>query len=439
MGRRDAGPAPAPPAARAHPPAPRRRASRAATGRLLLPLLLLLCTAAALRVAAADAAPDEVSTPEELLAAINERTNGVIHIMKPMVLPTGWGPARPARPLLILSPFRVILDWCDAQCRSGAVNASAPKFILEDGAAVSWNRVFFRNAVPPVPAGAGAAARRAALMAAPGVQWASPTPFVASKGGGATYNLVVWHFQPAMMWVFEQPGTYCGVGRQRARTGAAVSGSGGSSERQRRQAAAAASGSTNGGSSGGGSSSGSGGSSSSGNGGGSSSSGGRSRGGGSSRGCHGGRCCCGGGSSSSSSSSGGAWAASRGTHSSTLGSPPALQNMVGRAGFTPGLDAVYNIKLFGVAAVGSIQECYIPLDWAGCFGSDNPLNEQLVYCPYTFKDSLKNPWLSKVHVFHDIGLDRLVNTYRNPVLLTRPVTYQSCVGPPRVGGGRGRR
>jgi hypothetical protein len=29
--------------------------------------------------------------------------------------------------------------------------------------------------------------------------------------------------------------------------------------------------------------------------------------------------------------------------------------MVGRAGFTPGLDAVYNIKLFGVAAVGSIQ------------------------------------------------------------------------------------
>jgi hypothetical protein len=59
--------------------------------------------------------------------------------------------------------------------------------------------------------------------------------------------------------------------------------------------------------------------------------------------------------------------------------------------------------------------------------------------PYTFKDSLKNPWLSKVHVFHDIGLDRLVNTYRNPVLLTRPVTYQSCVGPPRVGGGRGRR
>jgi hypothetical protein len=112
----------------------------------------------------------------------------------------GAAPLRPAHP----NPS----ERARPRPQSGAVNASAPKFILEDGAAVSWNRVFFRNAVPPVPAGAGAAARRAALMAAPGVQWASPTPFVASKGGGATYNLVVWHFQPAMMWVFEQPGTY---------------------------------------------------------------------------------------------------------------------------------------------------------------------------------------------------------------------------------------
>lgn len=48
--------------------------------------------------------------------------------------------------------------------------------------------------------------------------------------------------------------------------------------------------------------------------------------------------------------------------------------------------------------------------------------------PYTFKDSLKNPWLRRVYIFHDIGLDRLVNTYRNPVLVTRPVTYGSCRG-----------
>lgn len=46
--------------------------------------------------------------------------------------------------------------------------------------------------------------------------------------------------------------------------------------------------------------------------------------------------------------------------------------------------------------------------------------------PYTFKDSLRNPWVDTVLVFHDIGLDRLVNSYRNPALVDRVVTYVSC-------------
>lgn len=46
--------------------------------------------------------------------------------------------------------------------------------------------------------------------------------------------------------------------------------------------------------------------------------------------------------------------------------------------------------------------------------------------PYTFKDSLKNPWVDTVVVFHDIGLDRLVNSYRNPAVVDRVVTYVSC-------------
>ena len=81
--------------------------------------LALTCAAAQAPPGAAAAdpvAPVEVSSPAELLAAINDGSGGVIHLMKPMVLPTGWGPARPARPLLILSPYRVILDWCDADC-----------------------------------------------------------------------------------------------------------------------------------------------------------------------------------------------------------------------------------------------------------------------------------------------------------------------------------
>jgi hypothetical protein len=52
----------------------------------------------------------------------------------------------------------------------------------------------------------------------------------------------------------------------------------------------------------------------------------------------------------------------------------------------------------------------------------------LARSPYTFKDSLKNPWVDTVVVFHDIGLDRLVNSYRNPAVVDRPVTYVSCPG-----------
>lgn len=34
--------------------------------------------------------------------------------------------------------------------------------------------------------------------------------------------------------------------------------------------------------------------------------------------------------------------------------------------------------------------------------------------------------MDTVLVFHNIGLDRLVNSYRNPALVDRAVTYMSC-------------
>jgi hypothetical protein len=61
------------------------------------------------------------------------------------------------------------------------------------------------------------------------------------------------------------------------------------------------------------------------------------------------------------------------------GSPPAMQNMAGRTPYDPKLAAVYNIKSFSLAPVGTIQECYIPLDVDGCFGPNNPPDEQLIY------------------------------------------------------------
>ncbi|KAI8471116.1 MAG: hypothetical protein J3K34DRAFT_238636 [Monoraphidium minutum] len=304
---------------------------RGCRGPLAVLALLLQWAAPALlllpppRAAAQPAPPAAVSTPAELLAAVNNGTAGTIHIMRPMALPLGWGPARPARPLLIMSPFRVVLDWCDDACQAAPPASLGPRFVLQEGAAVTWNRLFFRNFLPHAPPGAAGAPRRAALLAARRLDWRSPVPFVASEGGAAAYNLVVWHFQPGMTWALGAAGaTY--------------------------------------------------------------------------------------------------WAAAAG------GPAPAMQNMVGRTAYAPGQPAVYSIKSFALAPTSSIQECFIPMDVDGCFGSSSPIDEQLVYCPYTFKDSLKNPWLRRVLLFHDIGLDRLVNTYRDPVLVTRPVTYTSCRG-----------
>jgi hypothetical protein len=277
-------------------PSPRRPPAHRRAPAPLLVLLLACAAAAALPApalaqpgagagAAAPQAPLQVRTPAELLAAINGGAAATIHLMAPMVLPEGWGPARASRPLLIMSPFRVILDWCDAECRvsharacggggrictvyeRGAVGKScirsrgqtylqgtssgraipphahrhalshprktqpapphaqaspapAAKLILEDGASIVWNRLFFRNFLPPAPPGAAGASRRAALLAssptkgsaaagaAAKLDWESPTPFVTSAGGTALYNLIVWHFQPSMQWVFgEAPGS----------------------------------------------------------------------------------------------------------------------------------------------------------------------------------------------------------------------------------------
>lgn len=79
--------------------------------------LTLLVLAALAAGQPTSAAPVRVTTPDELLAAVNNGSVGTIHVVKPMTLPAGWGPARPARSLLIYSPYRVVLDWCDEECQ----------------------------------------------------------------------------------------------------------------------------------------------------------------------------------------------------------------------------------------------------------------------------------------------------------------------------------
>jgi len=114
--------------------APRRGSGAATVAALLLGVAALACS---ISPTAAQPAPVQVRNPAELLAAINGGTAAAIHLMEPMVLPEGWGPARVARPLLIMSPYRVVLDWCDAECRV----STAASFVA---ALLAW-----RPHVPP--------------------------------------------------------------------------------------------------------------------------------------------------------------------------------------------------------------------------------------------------------------------------------------------------
>lgn len=103
------------------------------------------------------------------------------------------------RQLLITSPFRAVIDWCDEECNAGKVPMK-PFIILKAGAMVTFNRLFFRNLIPH---------SSSALTASPQLDFSnSPVPFVVSQGGQCTYNLVVMHWLPAMFWVFETPGSY---------------------------------------------------------------------------------------------------------------------------------------------------------------------------------------------------------------------------------------
>lgn len=142
--------------------------------------------------------PARVSNPAELLAALRDARVSSISIVKPMMIPSsGWGPARVSRQLFISSPFRAMIDWCDDACEAG--NMTAPLIVLEPGGMVTFNRLFFRDFIPPT---------RAAYDN-PALDFVhSPVPAVVSRGGQYTLNLVVLHWQPDMLYVFEEPSSF---------------------------------------------------------------------------------------------------------------------------------------------------------------------------------------------------------------------------------------
>eukprot|EP00775_Hariotina_reticulata_P006920 gene6920-7138_t len=261
--------------------------------------------------AQAPSAATRVTTPDEFLTALEDPGVASIAVMKPMQIPSNWGPARISRQLLITSPFRAMVVWCDELCNAG--KQQHPLIVLEDGAMVTFNRLFFRNYIPS--SSAAYSNRHLDFIN-------SPVPMIVSNGGQVTYNLVVLHWTASMLWVFRQPGSYWA------------------------QAAAPGGGMT------------------------------------------------------------------------------ALQEAAPPVFDKPD---VYVIKKFSTDGSATIMDCYSPVDTDGCL-TDQPFNTTLIYCPYTFKDSLRTPWVDRVLVFHDIGMDRLVNSYRDPVRVNRTITYVSCPG-----------
>jgi hypothetical protein len=140
-----------------------------------------------------------VSSVEEFKAALLSPSVGNIIILRSMQLPHDFGPVPISRQLLITSPFRSVIDWCDDVCNA-AKKPIRPYIVLQSGAQVTFNRVFFRNLVPH---------SNASQSSSPALDYThSPVPFVVSAGGQVTYNLVVIHWRPAMFWVFENPSTY---------------------------------------------------------------------------------------------------------------------------------------------------------------------------------------------------------------------------------------
>lgn len=73
-----------------------------------------------------------VGSAQELLDALADPNVSTISVVKPFAMPHGDPTVAPAlvqRNLLISSPHRAMIDWCDKQCRAGKMRKT-PFIIL---------------------------------------------------------------------------------------------------------------------------------------------------------------------------------------------------------------------------------------------------------------------------------------------------------------------
>lgn len=90
-------------------------------------LVLLMCSRVCIAGPVPTAAPpatapgtQSVTSASQLLSAISDPTISTILVTKPFAMPhKGFAPAVVQRQLLITSPIRAMIDWCDKQCSTG--------------------------------------------------------------------------------------------------------------------------------------------------------------------------------------------------------------------------------------------------------------------------------------------------------------------------------
>ncbi|EFJ42609.1 hypothetical protein VOLCADRAFT_121499 [Volvox carteri f. nagariensis] len=91
----------------------------------------------------------------------------------------------------------------------------------------------------------------------------------------------------------------------------------------------------------------------------------------------------------------------------------------------PALYLVKYSSLQNLTAKYSMDTCFAPMDLDSCY-ADDAEDTALIYCLYTFADSLRNPTVRHIRVFHDIGLDRLAYRRSSPFAVNGSKSYRAC-------------
>lgn len=151
--------------------------------------LRLLCTVAIAILSTSACTAQNVYSLADLSTALNAGGTKIM-IMAPLLFPsTGFTPIVINRTVSLLSPYRAILQFCDAACLNGSVPLKSIVFFnVTSGGSMLIRRCFMRNFLPSAPTD---------------VSGLGPVPGIVTSGTGTlSFVLIVWHFKSTNIWAF---------------------------------------------------------------------------------------------------------------------------------------------------------------------------------------------------------------------------------------------